>query len=362
MRPSDITNLLDTMIKAEVSEGERKDTIMLIGPPGVGKTALPIQAAERNKLFLIFFHPLFSEPIDLTGVPHIVQNGKPDNAKTYWANPGWVPDEVPDGYNGIMCLVDEMSQCDPPMMKACAPICEEHRIGSKYLPKGSIVVATGNRVGDRAGANRMLSHVKSRIVEIPFESSLEDFEAWGMSTGKIIPQVRYFLRWKPGCLNTFKAESEGQYACQRGWHKVSRLYPILPPGLQVETIAGVVGKGESAEFLAFCKVWEELVGQFDPLKILANPEKAKLPNESQVDVLWALAGSIAEAAKKQDIKVVEKALIYFRRMPREFCFVAIQHLTMGIGREKFQQVCRNKEYLAWAKDNQELLVESMRLS
>jgi hypothetical protein len=359
MRPAHVSELLDTMILAEIKPGERKETMLFLGSPGIGKTSLPIQAAKKHNLFMIFFHPLFSEPIDLTGVPHVVLNGRDDNAKTFWANPGWIPDETPKGYSGVMVLVDEATQCDPPMMKACAPIFEEHRIGTKILPHGTIVVATGNRAGDRAGASKLLSHVKSRIVEIQVDTSVEDFIEWGSIDDRVIPQVRYFLQFKSECLNTFNPSSEAQYATPRGWHKVSRLYPILPSHLQSETLTGVVGSGPSAEFLAFCRVWEELSAKFDIDKILEKPEKAPIPKSDQIDVMWALVGSVAEKAKASPgITNCIQAMKYFSRFSREFSFIGIQNIGNHVGEDRFQQLCRHAEYQKWFKNNQELLNEA----
>lgn len=363
MRPRDIEKLLETLVLCQMPDGRRKPSVMLLGSPGTGKTSIPLQIARKHKLWIVFFHPLFSEPIDLTGVPHVALNGHPDNAKTHWANPSWIPDDVPKGYNGIMVLVDEMSQCDPPMMKACAPIMEEHRIGTKILPNsgqyGTLVVATGNRAGDRAGAAKLLSHVKSRIMEVQFESSVEDFVEWGTRTNRIIPVVRYFVQFKTDLLNTFKPEAEGQYASQRGWEKASDLYGVLPENLLSESIAGIVGKGEAAEFLAYAKVWEELETKFNIDKILEKPDKAAIPQRDQLDIMHALTGSIAERAKAADgIKMLSQAIIYFNRMPKEFAFLGVQSSIRHVGKDRFQALCSNADYKKWFKENQELLNEA----
>lgn len=363
MRPAHVIELLDTMIKAKIAPNERKETILLLGAPGIGKTSIPIQIAKKHNYFLIFCHPIMIEPIDLTGVPHVEKNCKPENSKTYWAAPGWIPDKIPDGHSGIMVLVDEVTQADQNMMKACAPIFEEHRIGTKILPHGTFVVATGNRVGDRAGASKLLSHVKSRVVEIKVDSSVEDFIEWGSIDNRVIPQVRYFLQFKSECLSTFQPASESQYASPRGWFKVSQLYPILPAHLQTETLQGVVGEGPAAEFLAFCRVWEDLHNKYNLDKILANPEKAPIPGPTQVDVTWALVGSVAEKAKSmKGIEGCTQAMKYFSRFTKEFSFIGIQNIGNHVGEERFVQLCRHPEYLKWFKGNQELLNEARTIN
>lgn len=352
MRPLHISQLLDAIIKSPTSEGVRKDSVLIIGKPGGGKTSLCKQAAMRNNHFLICFQPNFHEPVDLSGVPYIM------DGKTLWAPPGWVPGKIPDGFDGILMLIDEMTQCDPPMIKACAPIVEEHRIGATFLPQGSIVVATGNRAGDRAGAHKLLTHVKSRVCEIPFEDSLDDFEDWGISTGNIIPEVRYYLRWKPASINNFDPASEQQYASQRGWAKVSKMYPILPEHLRHQTVTGLIGAAGN-EFMAFAKVWEELTNTYDVTKILAAPDKAPLPKRDQVDILWSLVGSIAEHVKTKGIKEWEAACRYFQRMPsREFLFIGVQHTMVKVPKEKRAQIYASKEFQKFMTENRDLLNEA----
>lgn len=351
MRPQHIAQLLDSIIQSPAIPGRLKMTVLLTGSPGVGKTSLPKQAALRNKLPLLFTQPLFSEPVDYSGVPFVYQNGVPENARTIWAPPGWVP-TVP-----CLFLIDEATQCDPPMMKAIAPICEEHRIGATYLAPGSVVVATGNKSGHRAGAHRLLSHVQRRVCEIPFESNLDDFEDWGMATGRIIPEVRYFLRFKPDGLNNFDPASDLPYACQGGWEKVSDIYHMLPPHLLHQTIQGLIGP-EAASFLAFAQIWRELTFSFDVEKILKNPEKAPVPKRDQLDIIWSLVGSIAEFVKEKEVATVNKALAYFQRLPREFLFIGTQHVYAKQGLQRRAEIKATEEFQKFFQANAHLMTES----
>lgn len=357
MRPKHIEELIDTLCQAPVKPGQRKMSLYIEGPPGGGKTQVCLQSAARNNRFLVgptengILHPIMMEPVDLSGVPSV------KDGRTYWNPPSWAIHEIPKGFDGTMVLVDEFAQGDQPMQKACASIFEEHRIGNAILPEGTVVVATGNRVQDRAGASKILSHVRRRFAKVTFDSDLDDFERWGQATGKIIPEVIYFLRFKPGCLNNFDPASEQQYASQSGWEKVSSIYPVLSERVVDQTITGLVGAAGN-EFLAFAKVWEELANKFNAKEILKDVAKAPLPKPNQLDIMWSLVGSIAEHVKDKPAAVINEAVKYFNRMSQEFAYVGCRHILRSVGKGRYADVFSAPEYAKFLEKNKELLVEA----
>jgi hypothetical protein len=99
--------------------------------------------------------------------------------------------------------------------------------------------------------------------------------------------------------------------------------------------------------------------KYDLDKLLANPEKAPVPEAEQIDVMWALVGSIAEKAKSAPgTKMLVQALKYMCRMPREFSFIGVQNLTRYTGIQRYQSLTKTPEYQDWFKNNLELLNEA----
>ncbi len=368
MKPSQVGALIDDLCKLPSSENDPIPAVMLQGPPGNGKTSVCRQAAARNKCYLLapnkqgVLHPIMYEPPDLIGIPSV------RDGKTYQNPLSWTLDQAPPGFSRLAIIIDELSQADQSMQKACAPILEERRIGNVVLPPSTLIMATGNRIEDRAGAHKILSHVRSRYVKIDFQSDLEDFESWGMETGLIVPEVRYFLRFKPAMLNTFKPDREGQYACQRGWQKVSHLYPHLRPELRGETIQGTVGDGEGSEFMAFAQIWEKMARDFDPAVLLKDPAKAALPSRSEPGVLWAVTGSVAEYTKNRFIdskngdgaKALQAGFTYMKRLPKEYYMLGGNLTYRMLPRDRISEVIGASGYQDWFRDHKDVLQEARK--
>jgi len=68
MRPKDIVPFLSRIIQA----GEQ---VLLVGPPGYGKTDMWKQAAKASGSKLIVKHPAVEEPVDARGFPSKAADG-----------------------------------------------------------------------------------------------------------------------------------------------------------------------------------------------------------------------------------------------------------------------------------------------
>ncbi len=58
------------------------------------------------------------------------------------------------------------------------------------------MISTGNRQSDRAGANRVLSHLRNRETVLEFETHLDDSTSW-MIEHDVRPEVIAFIRFRP---------------------------------------------------------------------------------------------------------------------------------------------------------------------
>ncbi|MDH5219364.1 MAG: AAA family ATPase, partial [Gammaproteobacteria bacterium] len=104
MRPSDILTILDREYLS-ASEGVHTP-VMLWGAPGVGKSQMVAQVAERHDVPVIDIRLSQMEPSDLRGIPFRVDN------IVEWAVPANLPDEKRHGRKGILFL-DEINSAPP---------------------------------------------------------------------------------------------------------------------------------------------------------------------------------------------------------------------------------------------------------
>lgn len=308
MKPSTLIATLPSLILAG-------RPVMVEGSPGLGKTRIPEQIIAKDDRFagwgLVIKHAPTMQPEDL-GLPAITADRKSHT----FTRPDWWPvvgdDSSPE--HGLI-VIDEAPQADNSVQKTLANMVQERELHGHKMKPGWTFLMTGNRQADRAGANRILSHLRDRMITVELEPNLDDWCAWAVSTG-VEPAIVSFLRFKPNMLCNFDPQREIN-ATPRGWaEKVNDIIGNVPAESEFECLKGAVGEGPAAEFNGYLKIVRKLE---DPDKVIANPEKAKVPDEPSV--LFAMAGAIAYRATPENF---ENVMTYAKRLPPEFMVLTVR--------------------------------------
>jgi|TARA_R100000149_G_scaffold11614_1_gene4184 hypothetical protein len=320
-KPSEALNLMQDTIKADCSP-------FLIGGTGVGKSAIvedvrDILAGKRKivrkvnpsakEFGWIDFRASLFESHDLSGIPYI-ENG--EQKRAYLPN-------LPVSGEGMLFL-DEFGQAHHSMQTVLSQLLYERRIGEYELPtpengKGNWIIAcASNRAIDRAGSNKIPSHLYSRVTMIDFVHDSNDWFDWAVKND-VHPDVLGFLTFQPNWLNVFDPKVIAPQPCPRSWTRLSDILNTNPVSSFQSLADCNVGETASIEFASFLQLKEDVP---DLQKIcegkIDTPPKAK-EKKKQNGIYFAsvvaLITVIKEASESLVESYFENALRYIEQYP-----------------------------------------------
>lgn len=325
MKPSEFKRLIVDRFNAGI-----KRPVHVESSPGIGKTQISGQAATELNVSLMTIHAPLLQPEDY-GFPVISADKK---SVDFVVSKEKFPIEGSDCADSGIFLIDELSQADNSAQKILANLIQEREIHGKKLKKGWAIVTTGNRITDRAGANRILSHLKNRLTVVELEASLDDWTQWALNNG-VQPEVVSFIRFRPELLNQFDAQNDIN-ATPRAWVEgVNAALGKIDPALEFAVFRGDVGEGPAAEFMAFLKIFRKLPS---PDAIMLNPTKAAIPKEPAT--LYALCGALANKVTKDNFG---RVMQYIGRMPPEFGVLFVRDAI-----RLHPEIQESKDFIKWA--------------
>ena len=309
-------------------------TLSIEGAPGGGKTTIVHEVAQELDIPCIERH-MPTMLVEDFGILF------PDGTdKLNYRLPDWFPVKGKSPERGIL-LFDDRNQAGPDLQKVLANICQARTLHGTPMPDGWMVVSTGNRQADRAGANRVLSHLRNRETVLELETHLDDWTAWAINHG-VKPEVISFIRFRPGLLHDFDPQRD-QNATPRAWvDGVSDVLGTVPSEAEFECFKGAVGEGAAAEFVGFVRIFRKLP---NPDAILLNPQTADVPKDPAT--LYALSGAIAQRATESNF---ERVCQYSERMPPEFSV-----LTVSYAARRNPDLANTQAFTKWSINHQDVL-------
>ena len=219
---------------------------MLHGRPGIGKTEIIQQLADRTGAMLFDLRLTTIEPQDLRGLPYYDHAA----AKTVWYRPEDLPD---DPARPAILFLDELTAAAPSLQPSVYGLLQERRVGRHRLPEATFVVAAGNGVEDGAIAYEMGTALSDRLIHLNLRAEASDWLARFAVPKGLHPAVIAFIRTRPDLLETSEdALRRGQMiACTpRSWARVSAILGAVPDRrLRDVMISGTVGEAAAAEFI-----------------------------------------------------------------------------------------------------------------
>lgn len=345
MRPSQLAKVLEAEFQS-AAEG-RHTPVMIWGPPGIGKSQIVAQAAERHKATVIDVRLSQMEPSDLRGIPFRAGD------LVEWAPPAMLPNAERHGPHGILFL-DEITAAAPTVSAAAYQLILDRRLGRYQVPAGWAIFAAGNRQGDRGVTYSMPAPLANRFSHFELEAHLDDWTAWAYREN-LDERIIGFLRLRPELLFDFDAQhNPTAFPSPRSWEFAHRALCKFEsdPAVLGEALQACVGPAAGMQLHAFIQHAAELP---DLDEILAG-RSAVVPEA--VDLQYAIAAALVGRAVRADgtrpNPVLGPVLAYAQQFPqREIGIMLVCDLLRSLGQE---QVCEAPEFSPWAEQVADLLL------
>lgn len=337
MRPAHLQTVLDR--EFESTESGHHTPVMLWGPPGVGKSQMIAQVAERHNAPVIDIRLSQMEPSDLRGIPFR------DKDYVEWAVPAMLPDAQRHGKSGVLFL-DEITSAPPSVSAAAYQLILDRKLGAYEVPDGWAIFAAGNRQGDRGVTYTMPAPLANRFSHYEVEVNLDDWVYWAYQNN-IDERLIGFLRFRPDLLFDFDpAHNPVAFPSPRSWefaHNALHKFEDHPE-LFLGALQSCVGPAAGVELKAFI----DNLDNMPDLDAILRGESVPTPKE--IDLQYAVASALVGRAIRargsdQANEVYGRILDYagsFRQ--REMGVMLVSDMHRAIGEDLFQV----EQFARWA--------------
>jgi hypothetical protein len=219
--------------------------VFIWGAPGIGKSSIVQQFAERLGLPCVSLLGSQLAPEDIIGVPQIVEG------MSRFCPPAMIAKKEP------YCLfLDELNACSHEVQKSFYSLIHERRIGEYVLPENSVVIGAGNRSQDSAIVKPMSSALLNRLVHVHLNVSHRDWLEWAYDND-IHQHVITYIQNRPDHLWSHPPKHEEPFSTPRTWHMLSDALHQFGddiPEKELGVLAyGCVSPHHATQFKAFVK-------------------------------------------------------------------------------------------------------------
>lgn len=329
--------------------------VLLVGPPGCGKTARIQKIADDNGRRLVVMRASLSERVDFGGalVPDM-------QAGVTRALPLDVLSDLQSTTVPTLLFLDDLGQAPIDVQAALMRLFDDGAVSPSVLIWGAT-----NRPGDVAGVTRLCEPLRSRF-HLAFAIAApgtEDKADGGVILGTWADEVNSWCDWAldngaPAEVIAWHRSTAGRtensplYAWKpaadpsvrmpdyRAWETVIHLWNAGITDLQ--SISAAIGKPAASEFLAFARLADKLP---TPDQVWMDPLGAPVPDNPAG--LYLVSSMLAGAAEQQHAKALVQ---YLARLPRVYGALLARDAFRRLG----ARLSGSREWTQWFTENQDI--------
>lgn len=276
------------------------------GPPGVAKSSIISQFAKENNREVIDIRLSQIDSVDLRGMPYMPKgmDETSDDFGMKWSAPALLPK---DPNSTAIIFLDEFPNATPSVHAAAYQLVLDRKLGDYVVPEGCLIIAAGNREGDRGNTFKLGAPIANRFVHFEIAPDFESWRDWAVNNGIDSSIVGFLSAFQDEAYKFEPGSATRGFPTYRTWEFVDRIlnrgdYENAPKQIQRAAISGAVGVGTMTKFMATRDSARDLPAVEEVLS-------GRITQVSNLDtgLCYALTTSMCYALRKANDELKESA-------------------------------------------------------
>lgn len=279
----------------------RQRPVLLIGPPGIGKTAIMEQIAGECGVGLVSYTMTHHTRQSAIGLPVLTK--KEFAGKEYTVTSYTMSEIIASVYeqmektgcrDGILFL-DEINCVSETLMPAMLQFLQYKTFGSHALPEGWVIVAAGNPPAYNRSVREFDTVTLDRVRYMKVEPDFPIWKHYAVERG-LHPAVLSFLELRPERFYVMEPGEKG-FVTGRAWEDLSEILLTMEElDLGVEDVLFgqyLQDEDTAAEFTFYYRLYEKWKKELKPEQILTGAADMptnlpSLPFDERLCIVWLL--------------------------------------------------------------------------
>ena len=307
-----------------IIEKQTPVTVAMVGPSGVGKSAIEKQLAQELNIQFLDLRLATQEPSDLIGIPYQkctedckVITDKDGNRQvihgtheTHWARPAWFPKP---GTRGVICL-EELNRAPNDVRQCIFQFIWDRVLHTQVLPEGWTIVLSMNPETDD-GSYQVETLDKAlirRCSVVVVEPNVAAWEKWANIPGNVPPEITGFIGTHKDMLFVPEKFVFPVTRTPASWGDTLSLLwkdKVMPQDLEYEILSGIVGTEAAALFIKYMdKNYERPVNGEEVLKDFSDVKDKVMKQLKRADEMYVTIKQIIGIAEASNKKLTKKQM------------------------------------------------------
>ena len=298
---------------------EKQRPVFLVGPPGIGKTAIMEQIASELGVGLLSYSMTHHTRQSAIGLPFI--SHKEYDGQEYSITEYTMSEIIASVYElmensgvkeGILFL-DEINCVSETLSPLMLQFLQYKVFGKHHVPEGWIVVTAGNPPEYNDSVRVFDVVTMDRLKKIEVEPDLEIWKEYAFRAG-VHPSVMTFLDIKKSYFYSVETTIEGKsFVTPRGWEDLSKMLHLYEQhSIQVDedlVIQYLQNRKIAKEYAVYYRLFAKYKEDYQVDKILAGKADQKIKkraNEAKFDERLSLIGLMLDGINEVVSDVMEE--------------------------------------------------------